>query len=1515
MTRESFLSYALDEIEQRESRLLVWGIVDGYFEYDELVALLDPIVDRALSEGYEEFSRAEDAIDELLRLKLLAEVESKDGDSAYRSRMAETTRLLLRLRQLFPKHAAPGAWQRAPTLVADFRFQRRSRQYPRRDVAGGTAMERLASVTSDAGLLAAARVLISPNNPSFRLAGFQVRAAERIVSAIENDSRQSTIVCAGTGSGKTLAFYLPVLSSVARHRLADGNERPWVKAVAIYPRTELLKDQLREVVSRALALSEDFPGSRKPAIRIGALFGETPSSIQYCDWERIGEDRLCSFLRCIRCDAELSWRRDDVNAGRERLVCRACHWGIDGTTLPLTRASMRKWPPDILFTTTEMLNQRLSDNSLNHLFGVGANARRAPEIVLLDEVHTYEGRHGAQVAYLMRRWQRMADKSLRFVGLSATLREAPAFFAALTGTGLSHIEEIAPHSDEIENEGAEYLIALRGDPVSRAALLSTTIQTAMLIQRCLDPKTADLSRSVSGGFFGQRSFVFADNLDVINRLYFDLLSAEGRTSSGVADIRNAPNGGLAVLRSLGTSRSRYSNGQDWRFCESLGHQLSTRLVVERVSSQDRGIDAEADVVVATAALEVGFDDPKVGAVVQHKAPKGAAGFLQRKGRAGRTRGMRPWSAIVLSDYGRDRIAYQAYDLLFDPELPVRTLPLANRYITRMQAVFATMDYLGRRLEDSAPGSVWRDLAEKSDERRARQLEKEIRSILESENSSKRLADYLGRALKLSNDEVSALLWEYPRPLMTTVLPTALRRLTTRWRAFGKPDSDFKIRNNPLPEFVPATLFADLNLAEVWIALPHLRPEEASERPAMPVFAAIREFAPGRVSRRFGVRFRTDRHWIAPAAVGDLTPGAQAKLEIDKIGEHSAIGNFLIKRDSATISIQVFRPLTFTPVAPPANVADSSHAEIRWETQLVPRGVANTLRPAAGSLWSELVPEVGFYMHANQAPIEVRRFAVGSSAEIGLSRGNAIRLSVDFEHEGKPVGLGAAFLADGVVFKLRVPSGLYARQPGVDARKWQALRTARYLDSAWKGDSLRGVPSPFMREWLAQVFLSALTYEAISQRVSLAKAAEALAGGRASITLDQVLSLLFQSDLVDQPEEEAKQGGQDRLRKDLEDRLKDPAVVTELHRMARFLWEPITREWESWLRRAYQSTVAAALLRAITDLCPTVDTDDLCVDLDRGAILDDGGSSGEKDLLEIWITEKSPGGSGLVEEILRRYSEDPRRFFSAVRTGLDMGEFELIDHQLAKLLKVMVTEGSSSRVRELVEEFRGTANHEKLMRASSEMRVALVREGFAPFHGFLVSLANRLLRSGAGPAMDHYLSEVIERWNAEEERLGLEIDLRVMCYWLSQSEDIDAVVAEVGAPLGQDRGAWRMGAIYGLLWPRGRVVRQSALQLWNAFVELPPIERLLVADTMTDDRIRISVEDKDWFAKAAHALGDGALVTLTCSEAQRDRLGDTLSILITNPIDVGYLRAYARLQGLRRSMDVLEADIEVVEAVQ
>lgn len=1515
---EKFLSQVLDQIEQRETRLLTWGIVDGFFSHDELSQLINDAIDLALEEGnIDDFLSASEVLSALIERKWLTTVELSEGGTGYRSRMAETVRLLQRLRQLFPKHAGTTGWQQAPTLVADYRFLRRRREYPKREITVDAALKQLKDVTSSAALMTAAKALLSPQGKPLLLAGFQVRAAQRIIKGIESSQPLATIVCAGTGSGKTLAFYLPALASIARHLIADVKAKPWVKAVALYPRTELLKDQLREVLGRSLALTDELPANSRVKLRVGALFGNTPASANFCEWPKIGDDYICTSLACVKCGAELRWRATDHSVGKERLHCSSCDFTVDGEIFPLTRDSIKVNPPDILFTTTEMLNQRMADNTMCHLFGIGSKTVRAPELVLLDEVHTYEGRHGAQVAYLMRRWQKQLEQPLRFVGLSATLREARDFFATLTACRQNLVDEVSPQSNEIETEGAEYLIALRGDPVSRTALLSTTIQTTMLLQRCLDPKAPEVRQSLSKGAYGQKIFVFTDNLDVINRLYFDLLSAEGRTSTGDPDMRQAPNGGLAVLRATGTSHYRYANGQDWRFCESVHGSLKHRLQVKRVSSQDRGVEADADVIVATAVLEVGFDDPAVGAVVQHKAPRGMAGFLQRKGRAGRTRGMRPWTAVVLSDYGRDRLAYQSYDLLFDPELPVRTLPLSNRYLTRMQAVYATIDYLGTRMQDGPVGSVWNDLSgpSKNEQRRIR-LQKELESILQSENATKRLANYLQRALRLPQEEISALLWEFPRPLMTTALPTALRRVSTKWSADGQINMDYAVSNNPLPDFIPGTLFADLNLAEVEIQLPDAPTGNGRDRNVMSVFAALREFAPGRVSRRYGVRYRTERHWLPPSPemqTDAASSGSSAHLDVMSVGSHVLVGEFQMWQGDVVVPIPVYRPVAIAPLAPPKKVKDSSNASLNWHSQFVVNVAPTWLLPPDHGLWRELVPQVGFFTHARHAPIEVRRFATGASSDVGVGQ-EKVHIDTTFTAGEAPVALGTSFSADGVLFQLRIPSALYKRAGAGAEKKWRALRTARFLDAAWRGHSLAMVGNPFMREWLAQIFLSAVTFEAMQGNQGMAHAAHALAAGTASVTLANVLSLLFQSNVVQAQSSESEELPQEKLRQELDECLQRVEIVDELHRAAAVLWESVTDSWEPWLRGVFHATFAAALLRSVTDICPTIDADELQIDLSRGAVDDAQASAFDPALSEVWLTEKSPGGSGLIEDFMRHYAEDPRRFFAVVRANLEMSEFEQIDYQLNGLVRLL-TRGKSTEVTECVGQFRAAQRQQDMDGHLRTLRRSLVVEGFSPFHGFFVSLGSRILRQGSGPATDRYLANVLERWESEEARLGVEIDLRIMSYALSQSSDIDRVVGEFGTAAGTDRGAWRMSAVYGLLWPRGRAIRQTALQVRNPFSDLPPIERLLVAECLVDDRIRISVEEADWFERTAEHLSAGRLVTLTCHGSRREYLGDALNALVTNPIDAGYLRAYARLQGVRQSASAIEADIELIEAVQ
>jgi len=1516
MDIETFLARVLDGIEERETRLLTWGIVDAAFSRNELLELLNQFIDEALNDGLEDYCPADTVLQTLLDRQWITVALLPGNTTGYRSRMAETVRLLQHLRQLFPKHGQANGWQQASRLVADFRFLRRRRRYPVRDVTVDQALALIGQETGQSALIRmAVQALLHTPDREVRLSGFQVRAAQRILRGITERRELATIVCAGTGSGKTLAFYLPALASIYRHK-RENQAQSWVKVVALYPRTELLKDQLREVLQRISRLQAALPPQDRVRIRVGALYGDTPHSAAYCEkWPSVGQDRVCPMLTCLQCGGDLRWQYQDRINEKERLVCATpgCGSVVDGSDFPLTRQSIKQNLPDILFTTTETLNQRLSDNSMQHLFGVGA-AQRAPELVLMDEVHTYEGQHGAQVAYLMRRWQFLVKRPLRFVGLSATLREASRFFAQLTGCRPHLVDEVSPQADEITSEGAEYMLALRGDPVSRTALLSTTIQTTMALQRCLDPKRQP---SVSHGLFGQRTFVFTDNLDVINRLYFNLLDAEGRDSFGNPNRINAPEGGLAILRRQALSFSRYANGQDWRFCENLHppEGLGRRLDIKRVSSQDRGVDASAEVIVATAVLEVGFDDPLVGAVIQHKAPRSMAGFLQRKGRGGRTRGMRPWTAVVLSDYGRDRIAYQGYDLLFDPELPVRTLPMQNRYISRMQAVYATIDYLALRLQDIPDGNVWWDLSggREINERRRQALMREVREILETETGTQRMANHIRQALDLSNEELSALLWEYPRPLLTTVLPTALRRLETGWRAYGEPGKDYKAFNNPLPEFIPGSLFSDLELAEVTINLPENQNKPVGfDTPAMSVYAGLREFAPGRVTRRYGIQHGAQRHWISPITGNEPIHAGVFSLAIDTLGEMAMLGEYQIRHQGEIITLPVLRPVTLTPTRPPQAVKDSSNASLKWHTQIIASIEPVWLEPPDGSLWARVMSRIGFFTHSRQASVEVRRFTVGSVAGIRLNT-QIIPVETQFQRNHQPAGLGARFSADGMVFQVQVPSDLYRQRPG-DEAKWRALRSTRFIDLAWRGERLAMVSSPFIREWLAQIYLSALTYVAIDQQISLSEANTAIQLGQATIQLQHVLLQLFQAYVVEVQEQAEAMGGEDKLRQELEACLNTPDILTELHDFGSILWEPVDAGWQPWLRGVYLATLAASIARSITDLCPGIDPEDLLVDLDRGPVLagQDVGLDPEK--MELWFTEKNPGGNGLIEEFMACYAQDPRRFFAMVHANLGMGEFELIDHQLQKIVTLLANDEGQDELSEQVTRFRETQNQEEMTQTFRDLRRTLIQKGFSPFHGFLVALGNRILRPGSSRATDTYLANVLSTWQQEEERTGIEVDLRVMSYYLSQLQGIDAIVEGIQGNA-HAISALRLNAIQGLLWPRGRAVRDSALQIRNSFVELPRVERLLVIDTLSEDRASISVLAEEWFIKTSAHLVAGRQVTLTCPTIQRDALAKAINLLITNPVDTGYLNAYARLQGIRRTPSLIEADLELVEARQ
>lgn len=418
---EQIIRAVLDGLESQEAVLLTWGNTQGFFTETELRNTISQVLQNHPLEanGLTSFGIAKVMIDRGLLLR-----HQQNGVSVFRTRMAEAVRLYSQLRQMFPKHGLNNNWRTASTLVSDYRFLRRQRKYPKRNQQAAEVLQQLDEITGFTSthrqLLSA---LLSHSSGMYNLAYFQQEACKNVLRGLQQSQHRSTatIVCAGTGTGKTLAFYLPALTFIGSELVAKRKDA--VKALAIYPRNELLKDQFIETLRQVRKLNGllEEKGVRK--VRIAALFGMVPldKDAIYRDymktaWSRHRDGMSCQYIPCPTdsCRGKMVWRTADLENSFERLHCDSCTQTIEPDEVILTRKRMKIELPDILFTSTEMLNKQMGNPFLASLFGIGKNVV-PPSMMLLDEVHTYSGVSGAQNGMLIRRWRHLSGATPHFV--------------------------------------------------------------------------------------------------------------------------------------------------------------------------------------------------------------------------------------------------------------------------------------------------------------------------------------------------------------------------------------------------------------------------------------------------------------------------------------------------------------------------------------------------------------------------------------------------------------------------------------------------------------------------------------------------------------------------------------------------------------------------------------------------------------------------------------------------------------------------------------------------------------------------------------------------------------------------------------------------------------------------------------------------------------------------------------------------------------------------------------------
>jgi hypothetical protein len=1452
---------ALSALELNELTLLNWGAVDGAYSKQEAIGIISTIQDLR--------SSPEDIFRDLVRTQLL--VRAGDGiPHRYRTRFAEIIRLLLKLRQLRRK----SSWRTGRFLVSDGRIVHRPRKFPKRNIAIAEIVSRLSSAGHENDVIRSVEQIVGTKI----LSDFQVEATESILRTLENGQNAGFVVSAATSGGKSLAFYLPVLSWIATQ---TNSATPWVKAIALYPRNELLKDQLSSAYASARLLDATQLKNGRPRICVGTFYGQTVTSAKdfsYAtnhaakQWPQKSGGRRCPFMRCPICDGSMVWLDRDIKAGREVLSCESkdCGFLTPEDTIRLTRESMKTGPPDILLTTTEMMNRHMSNAAYWTLFGIRT---RPPRVFLLDEIHTNEGTSGANTALLIRRWRYLSrNNQCVFVGLSATLADPQRFFSALTGLTENQVISIEPQI--LEEKGAEYLIALRSDPTSGAGVLSTSIQTIMLLRRMLDTDSA-----ISGGVIGQRIFTFTDKLDVTNRLFDDFRDAEGIDKFGKIDTSYSPKT-LANLRSSQHSelRERDEAGQVWRAAEEIGHGIvaDEPLTIGRTAAQDPGVD-ERDVIIATSALEVGFNDPTVGAMVQHKAPHDAARFLQRKGRAGRTEIMRPYTVVVLSDFGRDRIAYQSYDQLFSPVLDPINLPIKNRYVLRMQAAYCLIDWIATEVipQNRHIGAAWQFLSQKENFNGNRiNALRLLNEVLENGPALFRLKGFLRQSLVLEDEEVDLLLWQAPRSLLTHVIPTLHRELNS-WVDDQLPDVEDHSWK-PLLDFIPQAMFGDLLIPEVELRLPAPQRNREARTEVLGIAQTLKEFTPGRFSRRYGFTHGAESHWVpVPLEGGKVTVKVPGETyQGDWIAEST------VKTSKGLFRYPVFRPNAMT-LEQPRGLSPSTNGSPLWHCEIIS---ANKYPiELVQSRWvNDLFDGIEVFCHALGGSLEVRRFMTRSTGRLVNDRGTTVQFDATFLNEANSeVALGFTIDADGIRVLLKP----------WDATKSITADVLPSLNSSWFNHLVAtteelGERNEFLRGWLRVIAVGAI------QKVPSAKNFFE-AWQQVVVDPNHTLLKMAAQEILGLPSTEH----QPQVLIEVLREIDDTEVIIALSNCVSKV-KVSNPDFLDFVRNRYVATIAGAFVEALVRLIPSVNADDLVVDLDAFSHLD------LEDKLEFWITESDAGSSGVIEAIVNAYQYDPQIFWRNVERSLDPSDLEEVDIKIADIL-TMVT--SQDEITQGFAKVRETMNGElsDYHDSISQLFGLLEKRGIQIDHKISVALSSRLLAIGTTSVHDSWRQRLRTDWISDEARLGIEIDLRSFaCKWATDIQ-IDTLVGP-----NKMESCDRHSFVQSLLWPRGGLVREQQFELNQPFGSTSKPDRLLIPLSQRN-AVHVSVGRA---VIDAQLLIDGQ-ITIYSDSSSRGLLVSMMKDLAVNPTDSGFLNVHPRLTSCIRRGDEIHLGVELIEVLR
>jgi hypothetical protein len=1489
---KDFVGEFLSFLERQEQGLLGWGFYDGSFS----VAEIETLFEDAPNDLRDQFGALTstggtmiDIVDDMANDGLLYRLP---GEERYRTRFAETVRLLARLRQRFQwqKH-----WSDGRTLVSDIRIHLRPRRFPKWGEKPEDCWTDLEPYCSDSvrSLLRASLLALSASGDgkTYTFAGFQRRAFAYIFRRYDGVSASGSVISAGTGAGKTKAFYIPAFLRIVEE--ISRRQPDFTKIVAIYPRNVLLADQFREAVSEAMKLRtvvSQFKLSR--GITFGALLGDTPreadfeNSSPYFTWKKHSAGFIVPYLKHpSRANVDLVWRDKDRRFGSTALYAadRPEELAVPDGVLRITREQLQASPPDVLFLSAEMLNREMGNPSWARTFGIRQGSR-SPRMLLLDEVHSYAGIKGAQIAWLIRRWRYWTGaKRLHVVGLSATLRHAPNHLAEVAGLNPADVLEFRPEDKELTEEGIEYNLAVKGDPFSGASLLATTIQTGMLLTRVLTPKSVRDAGEYDlhgNAFYGRKVFGFTDNLDTLNRWFYDMRDAEDKHLASLRrERRDLPATELV---------SADEAGQIWRLPERLRHNLRQTLLVTGCSSQRPGLNAGSDLIVATSSLEVGFDDPEVGAMLHHKRPVSLSSFVQRKGRAGRRRGMRPFTVLVLSDFGGDRYAFRNAERFFEPDIDFIFLPIENPFVLRLQATYFLIEWIGQKVGHGAPFTYLRPGKNGSRKAAEREPPLEIlRGLLRRTPTWDTFWTDFRRVfgapraggVRLTEAQLHDILWNEPRPLLRQVVPTLIRKLERDWKVYnadGKEEIEDARVNRPIPALIPNATFGNVDVADIELRFPSVQGKEPE---SLAVRQALSETCPGRVSKRYSIGDSEGAYWSQSSALL-MAAGDNVALDLRACyGEALAIDTL--------DGFELYQPMAVDMAPRPKEVLDSSNSIWRWRTHCSAKGASNRLPIPRNGVWGEAILNCEAYLHRNRASIEIVRYAHEADFVIrrnGKPKIRGVLRCVGKDDAAANQAVGFKQVVDGI--RICISRKHLDELPALSNEEVESLRTDYFRHLVMKCPTLRERYEDFVLSGLATTSLAMLSATAMAHSIGLADA-QALLQDRPG-----ACRRVYQAMMPSNEQEGADE--QRNTPNEVRDAWAEENTRTEMLEFERVLWQDPGPDFDVWARRRYVAALSQAFRLAAVAKAPDVSEEDLSVD-----VIDK-----QSEDVEIYISETASGGLGQIERVAAAWRSFPELIPRGILHALSFCPRQRTLSGLRSTLAHLRVAEVGDPVRSAVEAIRGASGFLALRQGSEELQRALSNTGLDSSRTTFVPIVSRLLAPGSSPETDELISDLNLRMRAEMDRLKIRIDTRTLAYNAVRDPAlrgrIERVLLQIsGGTNPEDWQVYRTAEQ--MLWEEDCVhACRECLDDYNWFNDAETPSRALASNWFPIKPREVAFDTSpDWRRRVLEILSRERIVTVSALRETAPAMMAQIQFLLAQEVESDYLLVPVSIAAVER----------------